>query len=157
MGRFSVSRRRNPGNAVCPIDSADTSPSPHLVIKICCAPRAAYPAGTGSVTIPLSMPPNSRRVRWLSAGQQAVVPACRIRRPPVFTSRCRKLVSDQVAIRVGSTSRRHRLPTWATRLVVDVFLILGVPTAVRPRLVYLEDLIALSRSAALNISPYLEF
>src|ERR1700682_393522 len=44
-----------PGNAVCLIDSADTSPFPHLVIKICCAPRAAYPAGTGSVTILLSM------------------------------------------------------------------------------------------------------
>ncbi len=44
---------------------------PHLVIKICCASGAAYPAGTGSVTILLSMP-------------------CLIRRPPVFTSRCCK-------------------------------------------------------------------
>jgi hypothetical protein len=45
----------------------------------------------------------------------------------------------------------------ATRLVVDVLLILGVPPAVRPRLVHLEDLIAFSRNATLNISPYLEF
>jgi hypothetical protein len=52
-----------PRNAVYPIDSADTSPSPYVATKICCAPRAAYPAGTGSVTILRSMPPNSRRVR----------------------------------------------------------------------------------------------
>ena len=46
----------------------------------------------------------------------------------------------------------------ATRLVLDVFLILGVPPAVRPRLVHLEEMIAFSRNAAaVNISPYLEF
>jgi len=30
--------------------------------------------------------------------------------PPVFTSRCCKLVGDQASILFGSTSRRHRLP-----------------------------------------------
>ena len=49
------------------MDCADTSPSPYFLIKICCAVQAAYPAGTGSVSILCSMPPNSRRVRWLSA------------------------------------------------------------------------------------------
>jgi len=42
-------------------------PPPNLVIKICRALQAAYPAGDGSVTILRSMPPNSGRVRWLSA------------------------------------------------------------------------------------------
>ena len=31
-------------------------------------------------------------------------------RPPVLTNRCCKLVSDQVATRVGSASRRHKFP-----------------------------------------------
>ena len=30
-------------------------------------PAAAYPVGTGSAAILRTMPPNSRRVRWLSA------------------------------------------------------------------------------------------
>src|SRR5208337_3157961 len=36
---------------------------------------------------------------------------------PVFTNRCCKLVSDQLPIRAGSTSRRQRLPrSWAIRV-----------------------------------------
>jgi len=35
---------------------------------------------------------------------------CFTNRPPVFTSRCCKLVSDQFSIRWGNASRRHRLP-----------------------------------------------
>ena len=31
--------------------------------------------------------------------------------PPVSTNRCCKLVSDQVATRVGSASHRHNFPT----------------------------------------------
>jgi hypothetical protein len=30
--------------------------------------------------------------------------------PPVFTKRCCKLVSDQLSIRFGSTSRSDRIP-----------------------------------------------
>ena len=40
---------------------------PHRFTETCSAPQAAYPAGDGSVTILRSMPPNNRRVRWLSA------------------------------------------------------------------------------------------
>ena len=36
--------------------------------------------------------------------------ACLTSRPPVFISRCCRLVSDQLLIRRGSPSRRHRLP-----------------------------------------------
>ncbi len=45
------------------MDFTDTSPSPYLVTKICCALRVAYPAGDGSAAILPSMPANSRRVR----------------------------------------------------------------------------------------------
>src|ERR1017187_1311725 len=38
--------------------------------------------------------------------QQPVISGV-IRRPPVFTSRCCNLVSDQWSILLGSTSRRH--------------------------------------------------
>ena len=44
-----------------------TSPPASVVTGICTALRAAYPAGIGSAAIRRSMPPNSRRVRWLSA------------------------------------------------------------------------------------------
>jgi len=38
-------------------------------------------------------------------------------RPLVFTSRCCKLVSDQLSIRLGNGSRRHKLPKlYASRL-----------------------------------------
>jgi hypothetical protein len=68
MGRFSVSPPCNPQKCRLSNRSADSfSHPPYLLTKICCAPRAAYPAGTGSVTILCSMAPNSRRVRWLSA------------------------------------------------------------------------------------------
>jgi len=36
--------------------------------ETCSAPQAAYPAGDATVAILRSMTPNSRRVRWLSAG-----------------------------------------------------------------------------------------
>jgi hypothetical protein len=49
----------------------DTYPfHPYLVTEICCALRAAYPAGTGSVTILLSMPPNSRCVSFFCDSDQ---------------------------------------------------------------------------------------
>jgi hypothetical protein len=59
---------KHPKIGVFPTEVLDTYRfHPYLVTEICCALRAAYPAGTGSVTILCSMPPNSRRVRWLSA------------------------------------------------------------------------------------------
>ena len=55
-------------NAVLPIDSGDTSPCvPGVVIEICSALHAPYPAGMGRAAIFRSMSANSRRVRWLSA------------------------------------------------------------------------------------------
>jgi|HubBroStandDraft_6_1064221.scaffolds.fasta_scaffold4841360_1 hypothetical protein len=43
--------------------SKDTFPSPRLLALDLEAAALGYPAGTGSVTILRSMPPNSRRVR----------------------------------------------------------------------------------------------
>jgi hypothetical protein len=39
-----------------------------------------------------------------------VMPVPDSSRPPVFTNRCCRLVSDQWAILRGNTKRRHRLP-----------------------------------------------
>jgi hypothetical protein len=44
------------------------------------------------------------------------------RRPPIFTSRCCKLVSDRFSIRRGSVSRRHKLPNIATTLFMAMRL-----------------------------------
>ena len=46
-------------------------------------------------------------------------------RPPVFTRRCRKLVSDQAPIRAGSTSRRHKFP----RVVATALNVKRLPRA----------------------------
>jgi hypothetical protein len=57
-----------PETGIFPPELLDTYPfASYLVIAICCALQAAYPAGDGSVAILCSIPPNSRRVRWLSA------------------------------------------------------------------------------------------
>jgi hypothetical protein len=45
---------------------------PSVIIEICSALRSSYPAGDGSIAILGSMPPNKRRVRWLSASSQAM-------------------------------------------------------------------------------------
>ncbi len=71
-------------------------------------PTTSYPAGDGSPAIFRRMPPKSRRVRGLSASSSQQERACSIKRPPVFTSRYCKLLSDQLSIRAGSTSRGHR-------------------------------------------------
>jgi hypothetical protein len=42
--------------------------------------------------------------------QQPVVAGMLINRPPVFTSRCCKLVRDHFSTPFGSTSRCHRFP-----------------------------------------------
>ena len=51
------------------------------------------------------MPANNRRVRWLSAGSSQQYRAYSINRPPVFTSRCCRLV---VADRLGQRQRGTR-------------------------------------------------
>jgi hypothetical protein len=51
------------------------------------------------------MLPNRRRVRWLSANSSQQYRACFTSRPPVFTNRCCKPVSDHFSILFGSTKR----------------------------------------------------
>ena len=79
-----------------------------------------YPAGAGSAAILLSMPANSRRVRWLSASSSQQYRPCWTRRPPVFTNRCCRLVSDQLPIALGSANRRHRARPERSRRVAEV-------------------------------------
>jgi hypothetical protein len=85
-------------------------PPPYVATKICCAPWTAYPAGTGSVANPpqhaAKEPPRQMTLRQ----QQPIVVGVLNKRPPVFTSRCCKLVRDQLAAPAGSASRRHRFP-----------------------------------------------
>ena len=54
--------------------SADTSPrQTSVIIEICSARHAPYPAGMGKAAIFRSMSANSRRVRWLSANSNSPV------------------------------------------------------------------------------------
>jgi hypothetical protein len=52
--------------------------------------------------------PNSRRLSGLSASNNQQYRACLFSLPPVFTSRCCKLVSDQFSIFLGRTKSRAR-------------------------------------------------
>jgi len=65
---------------------------------------------SGGAQIRHGIAANTRRVRWPSANRSQYYRACFTNRPPVFTTRCCKLVGDQFSIFFGSTSRRHRLP-----------------------------------------------
>ena len=52
----------------------------------------------------------SRFIRWLLAISTQKYLARLIKRLTVLTSRCYKLISDQLSILLSSTRRRHRLP-----------------------------------------------
>ena len=70
----------------------------HLVRPISDADSTSlslYPAGTGSRAIRPSIAANRRRFRCPSTRRSQQYRACFTSRPPVFTSRCCKLVSDQ--------------------------------------------------------------
>jgi hypothetical protein len=97
-----------PTNAVLPIDSRDACPSPPPSFPrfLVCNPPGPTPAGTGSASIRRIMPPNSRLVRWLSANGRQQYRACFTNRPPVFTSRCSKLVRDQFSTFLGTVYAR---------------------------------------------------
>ena len=49
------------------------------------------------------------QVKWLSASWRMKDRACRMRRPPVLNSRCCRLVSDQLWMARGNTSRRKSM------------------------------------------------
>jgi hypothetical protein len=61
-----------------------------------------------SASIRRTIPANRRFVRWLSADISQQYRACLTSLPPVFTSRCYKLVSDQFSIFFGRTKSRAR-------------------------------------------------
>ena len=48
------------------------------------------------------------RVNWLSASGRVKYRACRMRRPPVLSNRCWRLVGDQLWMETGRTLRRGR-------------------------------------------------
>jgi len=97
-------------NAVGPIDCADTSPSPYFLIKnlLRCAGRLSgwHRQRLNPLQHAAKQPPRQVALRQ----QQPIVAGVFNQTAPVFTSRCCKLVSDQLAIPAGSASRRHRLP-----------------------------------------------
>jgi hypothetical protein len=98
-----------PGNAVCLIDSADTSPSPHLVIKICCAPRAAYPAGRHNPAQHAAKQPPRQVALWEHAAKDRGVTArgCeRASRAPRMRLRIR-LVRAAMAEAAGKIEGRY--------------------------------------------------
>lgn len=115
-GRFSVSRPRNPRNAVCLIDSADTSPSPHLVIKNLLRSAGRLSGWHRQRHNPLQhiakQPPRQVALRQ----QQPIVAGCLIRRPPVFTGASTLVVvangiaSQSVSVNVGPSPTPSPIP-----------------------------------------------
>ena len=71
----------------------------------CRALKRVYPPGTNKHRDPRSMCANSRRRRCPSTSNTQWHLACRISLPPVFTSRCWRLVNDQLLIRCDRPSR----------------------------------------------------
>src|ERR1017187_3901884 len=79
------------------------------LISLCPSPASTSspPAGHPSAA------PCSQTVAWSDGSRPASASstaACLIRRPPVFTSLCSKLVSNQFSIFFGNTNRRDRFP-----------------------------------------------
>ncbi len=91
MGRFSVLRRRIDQKCIWS-NRFRRHFSPHLVIKICCLLRAAYPAGSGSVTIlckhAAKQPPRQVALRQ----QQPIVAGVFNQTAPGFHQPCCTLV-----------------------------------------------------------------
>src|SRR6267143_6870768 len=92
------------------IGFSDTAPTLFPRAQILQSQSEYYPLRTGSDQIRRSIWPNKRQCRCPSASKKQEYLACLIKRPPVFTSHCRKLISDQSSILFGRTTRRHRLP-----------------------------------------------
>ena len=78
-----------------------TSRSPSTLRPVSLPAAAPYPAGTGGAAILPGIALNSRRVRWPPASIRQSHRACLISLPPVFASRCRKLVGKQLSILLG--------------------------------------------------------
>jgi len=85
---FALPGNPKPGSCLFSLTSTSTSPAlpPGRLISLH-SPPSRHPAAGGTAAILTTVAPNSRLVRWLSAGVSEKHRACLTNRPPVLRDR----------------------------------------------------------------------